>query len=164
MTHAPPESFRAVLRADDEEAVGRLVDATGVFRESEIAIARELVREARAKGEAEAGYHFLFADGAQDLDGYVCFGPIPGAVRRYELYWIAVAPGLRGSGLARRLQEATENAVRAMDGVILIAETSTRLDYEPARAFYRACGYALLADIPDWYDEDDGLAIYGKRL
>ena len=106
----------------------------------------------------------MFADGAQGLNGYVCFGPIPGAVRRYELYWIAVAPGLQGSGLARRLQEATENAVRAMGGVILIAETSTRPDYEPARAFYRARGYALLADIPDWYDEGDGLAIYGKRL
>jgi ribosomal protein S18 acetylase RimI-like enzyme len=164
MTPTRHENFRAALRSNDEDAVGRLVEATGVFRESEIAIARELVREARAKGEDEAGYYFLFADGAQGLDGYVCFGPIPGAVRRHELYWIAVAPGLRGSGLARRLQESTEKAVRAMDGVILIAETSTRPDYEPARAFYRACNYALLADIPDWYDEGDGLAIYGKRL
>lgn len=51
-----------------------------------------------------------------------------------------------------------------MGGVIMIAETSTRPDYEPANRFYRAQSYKLLADIPDWHADGDGLAIYGKRL
>jgi hypothetical protein len=33
-----------------------------------------------------------------------------------------------------------------------------------ARRFYFAQGYALLAEIPDWHDDGDGLAIFGKRL
>ena len=54
--------------------------------------------------------------------------------------------------------------MRAMGGVMMIAETSTRPDYAPARKFYLSQGYKLLAELPDWHDDGDGLAIYGKRL
>ena len=72
---------------------------------------------------------------------------------RWELYWIAVDPRAHRSGLGKRLEAASEEAVRAMGGVMLIAETSTRPDYNPARRFYLAQGYRLLAEIPDWHDE-----------
>lgn len=158
------EVLRAAPRPADVDAVERLVRATGVFNESEIAIARELVAENLARGAEQSGYHFLFADGANGIEGYTCFGPIPGTVNRWELYWIAVDPRASRSGLGKRLQLASEDAVRAKGGVLLIAETSTRPDYAPARRFYLGQGYKLLAEIPDWHDEGDGLAIFGKRL
>jgi ribosomal protein S18 acetylase RimI-like enzyme len=158
------EAFRSWPHAGDVAAVDALVARTGVFSDDERAIARELVEENLAKGADASGYHFLFADGVEGIAGYVCFGPISGTVRRWELYWIAVAPGVLRSGLARRLQQAAEDAVRAKGGVYLIAETSSRADYEPARRFYAAQGYALLAEIPDWHDDGDGLVIFGKRL
>ena len=98
------------------------------------------------------------------MDGYPCFGPIAGTAGRWELYWIAVDPNAHRSGLGKRLQAASEEAVRSRGGVMLIAETSTRPDYNPARRFYLAQGYRLLAEIPDWHDDGDGLAIFGKRL
>jgi GNAT superfamily N-acetyltransferase len=157
-------SFRALPVEADGDAIERVVRATSVFSESEIAIARELVEAAVERGAEASGYHFLFAEGPHGLEGYVCFGPIAGTVGRWELYWIAVDPAAHRSGLGKRLQQASEAAVRAMGGVLLIAETSTRPDYSAARGFYVAQGYRLLAEIPDWHDDGDGLAIYGKRL
>jgi GNAT superfamily N-acetyltransferase len=158
------DGFRNAPRAADIAAVERLVRGTRVFSQAEIAIARELVEENLAKGADASGYHFLFADGRDGVEGYACFGPIAGTVRRWELYWIAVDPSQHRTGLGRRLQKASEDAVRALGGVYLIAETSTRQDYAPARGFYLAQGYRLLAEVPDWHDDGDGLAIFGKRL
>jgi ribosomal protein S18 acetylase RimI-like enzyme len=158
------DSFRAEPRASDVDAIERLVRLTGVFNEGEIAIACELVEEHLAKGPDISGYYFLFAEGEDGIEGYTCFGPIPGTAGRWELYWIAVDPRTHRSGLGRRLQAASEEAVRAMGGVMMIAETSTRPDYAPARGFYLGQGYTLLAEVPDWHDDGDGLAIFGKRL
>jgi GNAT superfamily N-acetyltransferase len=158
------ESFRTKPQSSDVDAVERLVRQTNVFNESEIAIARELVEECLAKGPEASGYHFLFADGPKGVEGYTCFGPIAGTMGRWELYWIAVDPTAHRSGLGKRLQTASEEAMRAMGAVMMIAETSTRPDYAPARKFYLSQGYKLLAELPDWHDDGDGLAIYGKRL
>jgi len=156
--------FRTRTKSEDLVAVERLVPATGVFSPAEIAIARELVEENLAKGDESSGYLFLISDGVEGIDGYTCFGPISGTERRYELYWIAVSPKSRGTKLAERLLSATEDAVRELGGPWLFAETSTRADYAPARRFYTSHGYQLLAEIPEWHADGDGLAIYGKKL
>jgi ribosomal protein S18 acetylase RimI-like enzyme len=167
LSFAPPstiESFRTELRPSDADAVARLARLTGVFSEAEIAIARELVEENLAKGAKASGYYFFVADGPDGIDGYACFGPVPGTVSRWELYWIAVNPRAQRRHLGAGLQRAAEEAVVAMGGRSMVAETSTRPDYDMARRFYFAQGYSLLAEIPDWHDDGDGLAIFGKRL
>lgn len=158
------KGFRAKPHTDDLDAVERLVRQTDVFNQSEVAIARELVEECLVKGADASGYHFLFADGPGGVEGYTCFGPIAGTRARWELYWIAVDPAAHRSGLGSRLQTASEEAMRAMGAAMVIAETSTRPDYAPARQFYLAQGYKLVAEVADWHDDGDGLAIYAKRL
>jgi ribosomal protein S18 acetylase RimI-like enzyme len=160
----PGTTFRTQAGQSDPAAVESLVRSTGVFNEAEIAIARELVEENLARGGHASGYHFLFVDGADELLGYTCFGPISGTAGRYELYWIAVGPQARRGRLGQELMTASEEAVRALGGVYLFAETSTRAAYTPARRFYEAQNYKLMAEVRDWYADDDGLAIYGKRL
>jgi ribosomal protein S18 acetylase RimI-like enzyme len=161
---ASAEAFRTQTHSRDAEAIENLVRASGVFNAAEVAVARELVEENLAKGETASGYRFIIADGPNGIDGYTCYGPIPGTDGRYEVYWIAVSRGARGGGLAARLMAATEDAVRRMGGVWLFAETSTREDYTPARRFYVSQGYRQLAEIPEWHADGDGLAVYGKRL
>lgn len=163
-TDAASDQFRTHVLPSDTEAVERLVRSTGVFSAAEIAIARELVDEHLLKGAEASGYYFLFADGPNGIEGYTCYGPVPGTNGRFELYWIAVCKVSRRNGLGQRLQAASEDAVRRLGAVMMIAETSTKAEYSPARAFYVRQGYRLLADIPDWHDEGDGLAIFGKRL
>lgn len=156
--------FRSIVRAEDAVAVEELIRELEIFNDSEVAIARELVDETLAKGDDGSGYYFLFADGPSGIEGYSCFGPVPGAHRRFELYWIAVHPKARRHGLGRRLQHATEDAVRGMGGVYLIAETSTLPTYAAARGFYLTGGFSLIAEVPDWHDDGDGMAIFRKRL
>jgi len=156
--------FRTTVRHDDAPAVEKLIRETRIFNESEIAIARELVDENLARGGVASGYHFLFADGPAGIEGYSCFGPVPGAHKRFELYWIAVHPEARRHGLGRRLLLATEDAVRSMEGVYLVAETSTLPAYAGARDFYLAAGFSVIAEIPDWHDDGDGMAIFRKPL
>ena len=132
------ETFRAEVRETDVAAVLRVVTATGVFSAEEIGIAEELVQDHLNRGAEASGYYFLFADGPGGLEGYTCFGPIPGTVRRWELYWIAVDPDARRGGLGRRLQRASEEAVRTMGGVFMVAETSTKPAYAAAREIGRA--------------------------
>jgi GNAT superfamily N-acetyltransferase len=158
------EAFRTVVRPQDASEIERLVRLAKVFSPAEVAIARELVEENLAKGEAASGYYFLIADGAASIDGYSCYGPIAGTKGRFEIYWIAVNPSAQRFGLGRRLEEATAARVKTMGGAVLIAETSTLPAYAAARGFYLARGFKLLAEVPDWHDDGDGLAIFGKRL
>jgi ribosomal protein S18 acetylase RimI-like enzyme len=157
-------SFRQRLRPQDADTIGALVRRTGVFNEEEIATARELASANLAAGAIASGYHFLIVDGDDGIDGYTCFGPIPGATKRFDLYWIAVNPNSQHGRIGQRLIAATEDAVIAMGGVMLFAETSTRSDYAPAHRFYAASGYTRVAEIADYYADGDGLAVYAKRL
>src|SRR4030043_736916 len=95
-------AWRDEPRPEGREAVDRLAPATGFFSEEECGIAVELIAERLAKGEA-SGYFFLFAEEERRLSGYTCFGPIPGSLHSYDLYWIAVDPGRQGLGLGRKL-------------------------------------------------------------
>ena len=163
-TVAPVPPFRTHVRRQDIDAIEELARHAGVFNEEEIDFARELAEETLAKGEDISGYYFLFADGEHGLEGYACLGMIPGTNRRCELYWIAVDPSARRRGLGRRLQHAAEDLARDLDAVYLIAETSTVPAYAAARGFYLSGGFELIAEVPDWHDDGDGMAIFRKRL
>ncbi|HET7334819.1 MAG TPA: GNAT family N-acetyltransferase [Rhizomicrobium sp.] len=156
--------FRTKIDKADIAAVETLVRASGVFNAEETIIARELVEEALSRGHDATGYFFLMAGGAGALDGYTCYGPIPGTDARFELYWIAVNPDTRGQGLGRKLLEATEAMVRKRGAKYLFAETSSRSDYKPAHALYHGCGFSEQAHVADFYADGDGLMIFGKKL
>lgn len=159
-----PWSLRETPRSADAEAVERLVAATGFFRPSEVAIARELVEACLERGAEASGYHFLFADDPRGLAGYACFGPIEGTLESFDLYWIAVRPDRQGSGLGRLLLGEVEARIAARGGRRIYVETSTTARYAPTRAFYRACGYRHEATLPDFYAPGDGKAFFVKLL
>ena len=155
--------YRQEVRQDDRETVGRLVRATGFFSKEECAIAVELVDDRLARGEA-SGYFFLFAEEADRLLGYTCFGPIPGTSHSFDLYWIAVDPLAQGRGLGRTLLTESEQLMSEQGARRVYAETSSRLQYKPTRAFYLACGYVREALLADFYAPDDGKVIFVKVL
>jgi ribosomal protein S18 acetylase RimI-like enzyme len=160
---------RETLRLRDEPAerdcaaVRALTSATGFFSDEEVAVAVELVEARLAQGLA-SGYRFLFADGDDGLDGYVCYGPIALTRSSFDLYWIAVRPDAQRTGLGRRLMGAAEVEARALGAAAMYVETSSRLQYEPTRAFYRRIGYRSAAELPDFYGPGDGQVIFAKRL
>ena len=155
--------FRFTLQPSDPEAVRALVTATGVFSGTEVGWAVEIVEAALARGQS-AGYHFLFADGPEDLEGFTCFGPIDGTDNRFDLYWIAVSPKVQGRGLGKELLAETVSAAKRLDATHMFIDTSTRQDYAAARTLYEALGFAHMGTLVDFYSDGDGKALFGRKL
>ena len=156
-------TFRDTPREADLEAVRALVATTAVFSTEEATIARELVEERIARGE-RSGYHFVFAECGNTLAGYACYGPIAGAERRYDIYWIAVHPRWQRDGLGRTLLERVESAVAKAGGIRLYVDTAGGSAYEAARRFYRACGYRKASELPDFFTNGDSKITFSKSV
>jgi ribosomal protein S18 acetylase RimI-like enzyme len=162
-TRTETVTLREEVRPGDVDAVRALVAATGFFADAEVAIAAELVQERLDKGAA-SGYEFILADQGGMLAGYSCYGLIPCSTVSWDLYWIAVAPGVQGGGLGRRILALTEQRIREAGGLACYAETSGRAQYAPTRAFYERTGYATGAVFPDFYGPGDAKYVFVKRL
>ena len=156
-------AYRTEVRREDREDVGRLVTKTGFFSAGEILIATELIDERLAKGD-ESGYFFLFAEEGKRLVGYACFGPIPGTLQSFDLYWIVVDPSLQGRGIGRSLLNAAERKMAGQGAGRIYIDTSSRPQYELTRGFYKACGYREDAFLEDFYAPGDGKIIFVKSF
>ncbi|HLT90189.1 MAG TPA: GNAT family N-acetyltransferase [Woeseiaceae bacterium] len=157
-------AWRDRPRAGDREAVRRLVECTGFFSAAEVEVAVELVDDALVKGDASE-YRFLFADArGGELAGYACYGPAAPGGGRWDLYWIAVAPGRQRGGLGRRLLAEAERRALAGGATEMTIDTAGRAQYAPTRAFYERMGYAVLEVVPDFYSPGDDKVAYRKRL
>ncbi len=155
--------FRSVVREQDASDVRHMVHATGFFTDEEVDVAEELVREHLFHGEA-SGYFFVFAERQDVMLGYACYGPTPAAEGTYDLYWIAVDPVHRDRGLGKRIVAATVDAVRALGGRLLFAETSGMEKYVPTRRFYERTGFTAEAVLRDFYRPGDDKVIYRLEI
>jgi ribosomal protein S18 acetylase RimI-like enzyme len=168
VTPAVTELATLLFRYDpldtDITAIRDIVSSTGFFNAEEIAIAVELVEERLQRGE-KSGYHFVFAQTPEGrVVGYACYGPISGTKSSFDLYWIAVHNDQRGKGLGGVLMEKAESAMSAMGAVRVYAETSSRAQYKPTRAFYEKQGYVQTALMEDFYAEGDGKVVFVKKV
>jgi ribosomal protein S18 acetylase RimI-like enzyme len=159
--------WRYEVRATDQAAVRKLVAATGFFSPDEEDVAVELVEETLAKGSDASGYEFVLADDSENpgqILGYACFGPIPATVSSYDLYWIAVKPGLQRAGLGRKLIRESERRAIARGATRMFVDTSGREQYTPTRAFYERMGYREEGRLRDFYAPGDDKVIYARDL
>lgn len=151
------------IRRTDREPLHRLLAATGYFSEDEIAIALELIDIALEKPGQNDYLIRVCRDGDRVL-GYYCVGPTPATESTYDLYWIAVAPDMHGKGIGTALNAHLEQLIRSRGGNLVVAETSSRPQYEQTRRFYQSRGYAELARIAGYYRPGDDLVVFGKYL
>ncbi|ROR35189.1 GNAT family N-acetyltransferase [Inmirania thermothiophila] len=161
--HAGAVTVRPELLPEDIPLLLDLLARTGRFREAELAVAAELMRDRLTRGPA-SDYRFLVAEAAGTPVGFACHGPIPATDGRHDLYWIAVDPRHQRRGIGTTLLRRVEEAVRADGGRRIYVETSTQPAYGPTRAFYRRHGYRRAATLADFYAEGDGKAIYCRDL
>ena len=136
----------------------------GVFSQEEVECVGEIWGEYLTLGPEQCGYNFIVDRDGEQVLGFACYGPRDLTSGVFDLYWIAVDPNARRSGVGRGLLAASEEALRKSGGRMLIAETSGTPHYEPTRKFYAGTGFALEANIKDFYLEGDDLAIFVKRF
>jgi ribosomal protein S18 acetylase RimI-like enzyme len=153
--------FRHVLDAADPAAIEALVTATGVFSAEEIRTAAELAETTLDGSET---YRWLIAEQDGGVVGYTCFDRVPLSKVSFDLYWIAVLPERRGTGLALELMQRTASFIKSKRGTQVFAETSSLAAYAPARAFYRKAGFEEAARFPDFYEAGDDKVVYRLML
>lgn len=156
-------TFRGDAEPEDREHVRRIVASAGFFSGEEILVAVELVEERLEKG-LRSGYHFIFVECDGVPVGYACFGPIACTKASYDLYWIAVAASFRRLGIGGKLLAESLRAMESLGGVRVYVETSSRLQYDPTRSFYRRHGFEEEAVLKDFYDMGDHKVIYSKLI
>jgi D-alanine-D-alanine ligase len=156
-------TYRTEVRPSDRDDIRRLVDSTDFFSEVEIGIAVELIDERLLHG-VQSGYHFLFGEWTGRMIGYTCYGPIPGAPNRYDLYWIVVHHDFRQRGIGKSLLSKTEAIIRKQNGQRIYIDTSSRDQYKTTRMFYDACGFREEAMLKDFYGPGDHKVIYVKAF
>ncbi len=148
----------------DKAQITDITARAGVFSQEEIDSVPVMFDEYLKYGTIDSGYHFIvYREGDQVL-GFAIYGRRDLAHGVFDLYWIAVDPNARRKGVGRALITASEEAVRAMGGRIIIAETSGTAEYDSTREFYVSVGYVNEATIKDFYKPGDDLKIYTKRV
>ncbi|MGI8617823.1 MAG: GNAT family N-acetyltransferase [Gemmatimonadaceae bacterium] len=149
--------------------IAELLAATGAFNDSEVAVALELFDEAMSASAPAAGvepdYNFVGVfTPERELAGFACYGPTPDTDATFDLYWLAVDPSLAGTGAGTLLLTEVEQRLRTKDARMVVAETSSRDDYEAARWFYARRGYTEAGRVADFYAWSDDRIIFTKRL
>ena len=156
-------SFREEPKASDRSTIASLLHKTAFFSSDEEEIGVSLVDERLGKG-ISCGYLFVLAEKDDRLVGYSCYGPIPGTLDGFDLYWIAVDPDCQGTGYGSMILAATQARVVAAGGKRLYAETSSTVLYVPTRAFYERNGFFLEGRLADYYAPSDDKMLYVKHL
>ena len=151
------------LKADGAQ-VQEITAKAGVFNQEEVDCVREIWDDYVNLGAEECGYNFIVERNGDQVLGFACYGPRDLTDGVFDLYWIAVHPDARRDGVGKRLLTASEEAVRALGGRMLIAETSGTPLCEPTRKFYLGMGYSAEAVIKDFYSDGDDLAIFVKKV
>jgi D-alanine-D-alanine ligase len=152
-----------VTRADEADQIISVTREARVFNDEEIAAVEELIGDYTAHGDTSA-YHFLSYRQDGRVVGFACYGPRSLTQGTFDLYWICSAPSAQRKGVGSALLLQTEQAIRAMGGRLVMVETSSLPEYEPARRFYESHGYRREAVIADFYAEGDSLVLYSKKL
>lgn len=148
-------------RKSDIEQVRNLIKETGVFSDEEIKVSAELVEETLKNPEV---YQFIFLRDKNELAAYSCYGEICLTNKRFDLYWIAVAKKYQKQNLASMVLAETEKQIKELGGVKLYAETSSLDFYIPARNFYLKSGFKQVAQMKDFYKDQDDKVVFCKDI
>lgn len=152
------------LKETDRERLHKILIATKVFTQEEIAVAMELIDIVLGDPEQkDYTIHCLVDDQDRPL-GYVCYGRAPMTQGTYDLYWIAVDPRQQKQGLGSKLLEFLEEQVRLLGGRMILVETSSIPSYQRTQRFYELKGFKEVGRLPDYYSLGNDRITYCKRL
>ena len=154
------------VTSGDRAALHALLRQVDLFEPHEIHVAEELIDD-RLAGGTDYVIHVAEEDAAGDgvgarIVGYICHGHNPVTDAVHDIYWVVVAPSAQRRGTGRALLQHAENRVRELAGRAITIETSSRSRYRAAQGLYEACGYARVAEIPDFYSPGDAMRTYMK--
>ena len=155
-------SIRPIGPADTPSLVA-LSGSSGLFKMEELGAIQGMLDDYHAT-KGGSGHQILTYDEGGTLLGIAYFAPKDFTDRVWELMMIAVDAPRHRQGIGSQMLQAVEDAVRAVNGRLLLIETSDKSSFERTRQFYRKHGYSEVARIPDYFMDGDGKASFIKRM
>lgn len=157
-------NLRKKLKESDIPYLEEILNSTGFFYDHEVVVALELAEENLTQGEEKSGYIFIIAEKDDKPVAFACYGKTPCTDDSFDLYWIAVHQNQKGTGIGKILMQMIEEDVSQLTGKYIWIETSSRPLYEPTRYFYLKTGCEKIAELPNFYGENDNKIIYLKKV
>lgn len=151
------------ITPDDTPALIEVICSSGLFRPEDADSIQAMLDEYHSRKDDDGRQVITFVEnGAPAAVAY--FSPKAFTDRVWELLMIAVAGSRQRQGLGTELLRAVEGSVCAVDGRLLLIETSDKTGFERTRLFYKKHGYVEVARIPDYFTDGDGKVSFIKRL
>lgn len=151
------------LEKTDREQIKSIIDKIDLFSSEEKDVALELIDDALENPNQDYYNVFVYEEN-QKILGYHCTGKRSLTDGVYDMYWIVVDPQSQSKGIGKQLLLNAEEFVHDNKGRWILAETSSRNDYEQTRNFYTRNDYSIVSQIKDFYSVGDSLIVFGKYL
>ncbi len=151
------------LQSEDRAQLVSIVEGIDNFSSEEKTVAIELIDEAIANPNHEYYNVYVFVNDGKIL-GYHCVGKRALTDGVYDLYWIVVGPNSQNMGIGKKLLDHVEEFVKEKNGRWILAETSSKEDYNATRNFYFRNKYSIVSEIKDFYKVKDDLIVFGKYI
>ncbi len=148
----------------DTEPLCKIADETGVFRDLEVQALREVLDDYHAMEPGHLHRSVTLLDDHGEVLGLAYYAQAAMTDRTWYLWWIIVDKGRQSKGLGSQLLKHAEAEIIAMNGRIMLIETSSLPMYEPTRGFYLRHAYENVCAIPDYYADGDDVTIFAKRF
>lgn len=151
------------LLSNDRIQLVDIIDGTDNFSPDEKKIAVELIDEALGNVNHEYYNIFVYEDDGRIL-GYHCTGKRALTDGTFDLFWIVVDSRVQNKGVGKKLLGHAESFVKENNGRWILAETSSKDNYDATRNFYFRNNYSIVAEIKDFYKVNDHLIVFGKYI
>ncbi len=151
------------ITPDDTSALTEVICSSGLFRPEDAGSIQAMLDEYHSRKDEDGRQIITFVEKGS-LAAVAYFSPKEFTDRVWGLLMIAVTGSHQHKGLGSELLRAVEGTVRAVNGRLLLIETSDKSSFERSCRFYQKHGYIEVARIPDYFTDGDGKVSFIKRL
>lgn len=155
-------TIRAAQHDDAHDIMDIAVDS-GMFLPEELQGVGEML-DTWLDNAAEPGHEWIVLDDNGVIKGAAYYAMETMADNVWNIFFIAVKPEQRRCGVATQLITFIEQAVQEREGRILLIETSSLSQYEPARQCYLKLNFTHEGTIRQFYGDNEDKIIFWKSL
>ena len=148
------------LESKDKTGVLSLAKELGMFDDTGLEL---ISRTLDDYNEGESN-ELCFVSGQDEIAGVIYCTAEAMTRGTWNVQMLLVSPDSHGQGHGQALMGKVEQSLKVRGAGLLIVETSSKDEFERARAFYEKFGFNEEARIKDFYDAGDDKVIFTKPL
>ena len=155
--------IRATLPSDTPELL-EIARGTGVFTSADVEALDEVLDDYHASPSDPDGHAAVTSEDRGRILGFAYYAPAAMTDRTWHLWWIVVDKQTQAKGVGGALLRHVEEAILAVNGRLLLIETSSLPTYALTRRFYEKHAYKQYAVLVDFYGDGHDMVIFSKRM